>query len=327
MLVLSGRDVEELLDLDRLVDAVAAAMADLSAGRVSMPDRIGAFVDAPRTGILDMPVYVPSTRSLASKLVSIFPGNSGTELPVRQAVIVAFDPANGAPAALMDATYLTAARTAACSALSAKLLARADATTLAVLGTGAQAREHIRAVARVRPIETIRVAGRNLAAAQALARELADEVGARITATDSWQDALRDADIACGTTYADEPVLRRAWIAPGAHLTSIGYNPRGREIDDETVAEAALFVEDRHAALTATPPNLDIAEPISRGIITAEDIAGTLGELVTGSVEGRTGDEQITLYKSVGVAVQDAAAATLVLAAAREQGRGQQVDL
>src|SRR4051812_42036876 len=149
MLVLTRDDVRALLDLDDLIDALGPAMADLSAGRASVPDRIGALVRERDGRLLAMPGYVPSQGVLASKLVSLFPQNAGTAIPTHQGVIVAFDPATGSPAALLDGTEITAVRTAACSALSARLLAREDASVLAVVGTGVQAREHARALKRV----------------------------------------------------------------------------------------------------------------------------------------------------------------------------------
>jgi ornithine cyclodeaminase/alanine dehydrogenase-like protein (mu-crystallin family) len=326
VLVLTGADVESVLDMDRLIDAMAAALSDLSGGRVSMPDRAGAFVD-PTAGLLDMPSYVPSTQSLVTKLLTFFPANSGTALPVRQAVMVAFDPDTGEPAALVNATALTAARTAACSALSARLLARADATIAAIAGTGAQARAHARAIVRVRPITELRVISRSPDRAEAFAAELGRELPVEVVAAKDAAAGLDGADIICAATFAEDPVVRREWIAPGTHISSVGFNLRGREVDDATVAEALLFVEHRHSALHAAMPNMDLAQPISTGVITAEHIRGELGELVEGTVAGRTDDSQITLYKSVGVAVEDAAAATVILEAARAQGVGQQVDL
>ncbi|MFD9220027.1 ornithine cyclodeaminase family protein [Streptomyces sp. NPDC060064] len=331
MLILGQEDVAALLDCDALIDALAGAMADLSAGDAVVPARTAAPVPGlTATMLVDMPAYVPSTRALISKLVSVFPGNAGGPVPVRQGVVAVFDPDTGVPAALMDATWLTAARTGACSALSARLLAREDASVLAVLGTGPQARAHALAAVRVRPIRELRIAGRDRAKASALAEEVSDDpatAGVAVRAVGSYEEALDDADVVCAATYAQEPVVRRDWIKPGTHITSVGYNPQGREIDDQTVVDALLFVESRSAALSAVPPNRDLAEPIERGLINAGHVRAELGELVAGTATGRTGDEQITLYKSVGVAVQDAAAAALVLAAARERGMGQEVSL
>ncbi|MGZ6708771.1 MAG: ornithine cyclodeaminase family protein [Solirubrobacteraceae bacterium] len=328
MLVLSGAEVRELLDLDALIDALAPAMADLSAGRASMPARIAAMVPE-RDGLLAaMPGYVPSARALTTKLVSLFPRNAGTSIPTHQALIAVFDPQTGSPVALLDGTEITAARTGACSALSARLLAREDASVLAILGTGVQARAHARAMPRVRPIREIRIAGRDNAKARALAAELADELRLAVRAVTSYEAALQDADIACATTHAVEPVVRRAWLRPGVHVTSVGYNPAGREVDDRTVADALVCVESRDAVLAAVPAGSnDLIEPIRDGVIGEDHIHAELGELVLGTRRGRTSRDQISLYKSVGVAVQDAAAAALVLDAARERDVGREVEL
>jgi ornithine cyclodeaminase len=327
MLVLTSAQVDELLDIDALIDALASAMADLSAGRASSPPRVAALV-AEHEGLLGaMPGYVPSSQVLMSKLVSLFPHNAGGPLPTHQAVIVVFDPATGAPTALLDGTEITATRTGAGSALSARLLAREDASVLAVLGTGVQARSHVRAMRRVRPIREIRIAGRDAAKSEALAAELA-EPGLRVVAVASYQRALDGADIACATTHSAEPVVRREWLTPGVHVTSVGFTTSGREVDDATVADALVCVESRDAALAPPPAGSnDLLEPIRTGVITTEHVYAEIGELVAGTKQGRTSPEQITLYKSVGVAVQDAAAVALVVAAARERGLGTQISL
>jgi alanine dehydrogenase len=328
MLVLTHRDVEALLDLDALIDALAAAMADLSAGRASVPDRVAALVPGQDAFLAAMPGFVPSSGVLMAKLVSLFPRNAGSGLPTHQAVIAVFDPVTGTPTALLDGTAITAARTGACSALSARLLARDDAAVLAILGTGVQARSHARAMCRVRPIRQIRVAGRNPAAAAELAAELSAALPVTAAAAPSYRDALDGADIACAASHAAEPVIRRSWLSPGVHITSVGFNPAGREIDDATIAAALVCVESRQAALAPFPAGSnDLLIPIREGIITADHIHAELGELVAGGKPGRSSREQITLYKSVGVAVQDAAAAALVIAAARERGAGQHIGL
>lgn len=326
MLVLTGAQVEELLDLDDLVDALAAAMGDLSAGRASAPDRIGAVVPEHEGVLATMPGYVPSAGVLMAKLVTLFHRNAGTALPTHQAVIVACDPETGRPDALLDGTVITAVRTGAASALSARLLARPDAAVLAILGTGVQARSHARAMRRVRPIREIRVGGRDPARAAALADELAAELGVAVKGTASYADALDGVDIACATTADGEPAVQRAWLAPAMHVTSV--RAVGREIDDATVSDALVCVESRRAVLAPFPAgSADITEPVRDGVIAEDHLHAELGELVAGTRPGRTSDDQITLYKSVGVAVQDAAAAALVLRAARERGVGTEVPL
>jgi len=326
VLVLSRADIEQLLDLDRLRGAVASAMADLSAGRASMPPRIAASVPE-RDGLLAaMPAYLPSSGALTTKLVSLFPRN--TDRPTHQAVIVAFDPETGTPVALMDGEAITAARTAAASALATDLLARADPYRLVVIGTGVQARAHLRAVSRVRRFGSICVVGRDLAKAKALAMEFGGgnfrEVGAYV----HIEQAVREADVICACTHSPEPVVRREWLRPGTHVNSVGYNTAGREVDAATFRDALLVVESRVATLAKPPAGSnDIAMAIAEGAMTPDHVHAELGELVSGARPGRADAAQITLYKSVGVAVQDAAAAALVLEGARREHVGREVEI
>jgi len=327
MLVLSRADVERLLDLDRLREAVARAMADLSAGRVSMPPRIAAIVPERDALLAAMPAYLPSSGALATKLVSLFPRN--TDRPTHQAVIVVFDADNGSPLALMDGEAITAARTAAGSALATDLLARTDAQVLAVIGTGVQARAHLRAVPRVREFREVRLAGRHGEKALALLDEARDWLPrANLRMLTSYSQAEAGADVICAATHSPEPVVRREWLSAGAHVTSVGYNTAGREIDGATFRDALVVVESRAATLAPPPAGSnDIAMAIAEGAMTREHVHAELGELVSGAKAGRTDASQITLYKSVGVAVQDAAAAAMVLESARKAGVGRTIDL
>lgn len=324
MLVLSRVEVERLLDPDRLIEALAAAMADLSAGRASVPNRVAAEV-ADAGALFAMPAFLPSAGALTTKLVSLFPGN--TDRPTHQAVIVCFDPGNGTPVALLDGTAITELRTAGCSALATRLLARGDARVLAVLGTGAQARAHGRLVPRVRTFERVLVAGRDRGKAEALAGELGRQLGLPTQAA-TFEEAVRAADVVCACTHSPDPVVRRAWLRPGTHVTSVGFNTAGREVDAETVRDAVVVVESRTAALAPPPAGAnDLLWPIREGVIGPDHVHAELGELVAGTRPGRTSPEQITLYKSVGVAVEDAAAAALALAEARRAGKGAELDL
>jgi ornithine cyclodeaminase/alanine dehydrogenase-like protein (mu-crystallin family) len=325
VLVLDKREVESLLDPDALRTAVGAALADLSAGRASMPTRIAALV-AERDALLAvMPAYLPSAGALTTKLVSLFPRN--TDRPTHQAVIVAFDPETGTPSALMDGEAITAARTAAGSALATDLLARPDAATLAVIGTGVQARAHLNALPRVRRFREIVIAARDGAKAVALSREIAAQTNVP-TRTASFSEALRGADVVCACTHSAEPVVRRDWLRDGTHVNSVGFNTAGREVDGETVAAALVVVESRAAALAPPPAGSnDLLWPIRDGLIDAKHIYAELGEIVSGARPGRAGPSQLTLYKSVGVAVEDAAAAALVLRLARERGIGKNITI
>src|SRR5579862_697011 len=309
MLVLNRSEVEELLDLDELVGALARAHEELSSGATSMPARIAAMADSGLLGA--MPAYSPSA-GLGCKLVTLFPHN--TDRPTHQAAIVLFDPANGSPIALMDGTYVTAIRTAAAAALAARLLARDDAKVLALIGTGVQARSHARTFAHVREWTELRVAGRDAAKRDALAAEL----GATAC---SLEEAIRGADVVAATTHSAEPVVRAEWVSPGTHVSSVGYNAPGSELDPELVRAATIVIESRDSAFSPPPggaPELAGVDPMS---------VTELGELIAGVKTGRKTPVEITLYKSVGVAVQDLAAAALVLAAARERGAGLEIEL
>jgi alanine dehydrogenase len=312
VIVLSQRDVEELLDLDALVDALADAHRELSEGKASMPPRIAAFAE--RSGLLGaMPAYLPSA-GLACKLVSLFPENRDRH--THQALIAVFDPANGTPVALMDGTYITATRTAAGSALATRLLARDDARVLAILGAGVQARTHADALRRVRDFAEVRIASRDRARAAATA----EEIGAIVV--DSFEEAVRGADVVAATTHATGPVVLREWLTPGAHVNSIGANPAGSgEVDPSIVRDAAVVaVEYRESTLAPPPAGASELQGLERDVV-------ELGELVAATKPGRGSRDEVTLYKSVGVAVQDAAAAALVLAAAQERSVGREIEL
>lgn len=308
MIVLGREEVAALLEPSALIDAVATALADLSAGSASVPPRIAAFTPL---GLLGAMVgYVPSLDVLAAKLVAVFPQNA--EMPTHRALVAVFDPRTGAPQAILDGEEITAQRTAAASALATRLLAREDAEVLAIVGTGVQASSHARYLASARKFRAVVVAGRN----PAKTAKLAAEIGGRPA---SIEEAVRSADVICAATHAADPVIRMAWVRPGAHLNSIGLNPRGQELDG--TAGALVAVESRSSAFAAPPAGANEL----RGLAPASAVE--LGELLSGSRVGRTSREQITVYKSVGVAAEDAAAAALVVRRARERGIGRTIEL
>ncbi len=328
MLLLNQKEVEELLDLDTLIDALASAMVELTDGQVSQPPRIGAQIQQREGNLLVMPVYLPGSESLAVKLVSIFPHNHALGVPSHQALIAVFDAETGAPAAVMDGEHITAMRTAAGSALATRLLARRDSRVLAILGTGVQAKAHAVAIPRVRQITEIRIAGRYAAKARAVAQELSAELGISAKGTDSFHGAVLGADVVCACTHAASPVLLGKWLEPGVHVNSVGLNFQGREMDDETIRRSKVFVESREAALAAPPAGAnDLTWPIRDGVIDESHVLAEIGELVKRGHPARTSDDEITLYKSVGVAAQDAVAARMVLADAMEKGVGSDVKM
>ena len=305
MLVLSRTEVESLLDLDDLVDAVAAAMIDLSAGRASVPPRVAAMVTARDGFLAAMPAFLPSSGALTTKLVSLFPHNR--DRPTHQAIICCFDPETGTPLALIDGTHVTATRTAAGSACATRVLARPDATVVSVIGTGVQATSHAHALARNPNVHVIRIGGREQDNVKGLVENLRPLLGVTVEAASSIEDAIRSADIVCAATHADRPVVRLEWLAAGTHVNSVGFNVAGPgEVDEATMRNALVVVESRVAALAPPPAGaVELIGASERGI----SVHAELGEILAGTVQGRTDDTQITLYKSMGVAVQDAAAA------------------
>ena len=311
MIALGRAEVEALLEPEALIAAVRSALLDVSAGSASMPTRIAAF--SPSGLLAAMPAYLPSLGVLAAKLVAVFPGNATA--PTHQAVIVVLDPQDGTPLALLDGTSITAQRTAATSALATLLLAREDAAVLAIVGTGVQAESHARYLATVRKFREVRVAGRNPARAQALAARL----GA--VAMPDIESAVRGADVICATTHAKEPLVRRGWLKAGAHVNSVGLHAEGSELEASVLRDALLAVESRASAFAPPPAGaFDL-----RGLDAAAAVE--LGELAAGTRAGRRSAEQITVYKGVGVAAEDAAAAALVLRLAKARGWGAPVRL
>jgi alanine dehydrogenase len=308
MLVLSRAEVRELLDLDLLLDKLERAFVELSAGRTSVPPRIAASTE--RGFLAAMPGYADGV--LETKLVSVFAENR--DLPSHQATISVFDDQTGQPIALMDGTEITAVRTGAASAVSTRALARPDARVLAVLGAGVQARAHVEAARRVRDFDEIRVASRTFDRAQELAREVGG------VAVESFEEAVGGADVVSACTDASDPVLRADWLSPGTHVTSVGASRDGPELDQATVTAGLLVVESRVAfqPYPAGAHELQGLDP---------DSAAELGEILAGTREGRTSADQITVYKSMGHAVEDAAAAGLVYRQALEQGVGTEVEL
>ncbi|HSP10621.1 MAG TPA: ornithine cyclodeaminase family protein [Candidatus Dormibacteraeota bacterium] len=308
LLYLSRAEVERLLDVDAMLEALGTALVLFSSGVTSVPPRAGARVG--ERGILGaMPGYVPGV-ALEVKLVSVFPANHDVGLPSHQGLIAVFDEATGAPLAVMDGTYITAIRTGGTAAVATRALAREDASVLAILGAGVQGWSHLETFPRVRDFKEIRIASRNPDHAAALAAG-----HPRAQVAQSFEEATRGADVVACCTDARTPVIRREWLKKGAHVSSVG-GTWGPEIDAATIAASNVFVEWRGSSSTPPPAGAVELQGIDPGAITE------VGEVLAGTRPGRRSEEEITLYKSTGHAVEDAATARLVYDRAIAEGAG-----
>jgi ornithine cyclodeaminase len=274
-----------------------------------------------------MPAYLSRSGEFAVKIVSVHPHNSDRGLPTIHALVVALDAATGRPLALLEGGSLTAIRTGAASGAATDLLARPDARTVAVFGSGVQARTQLEAVSTVRSIQRAWVYSLDAPGARAFVQEMAGRgpIPDELTIAETPQAAVQQADIICTATTSSTPVFQGGDLQPGTHINAIGaFTPAMQEVDTETVRRSLVVVDSREAAMAEAG---DLIIPIQQGAISADWIRAEIGEIVAGVKPGRTNPEQITLFKSVGVAVQDAAAAARALQRAQEEGLGQVVDV
>ena len=325
MLVLSQTEVRELLPMDRCIELMAEALTGLSAGEAVNPLRHGIFLPD-RSGLLGlMPGYIAEPAALGVKVIAVFPDNHGSELDSHQGIVALFDAQNGRPLAILEASEITAIRTAAASGLATRLLAREDASELAILGSGRQARTHLEAMAAVRPLNKVRVFSPHREHREGFAAKARRRSSLLVRAVDSAEEAVRGADIICTTTTSADPVVHGSWIHPGAHINAAGSSVAGdRELDTASVLRARLFVDCRESTVNEAG---DFLIPKKEGAVTDEHIQGELGEILLGSIQGRQSADEVTLFKSLGVAVEDLAAATYVYTEAKDRGVGTEVEL
>ena len=321
MIVLTQRDIAELLPMRDCIEVMAGALGALARGESLVPLRTMIRLPHGSDIFALMPAYVGAPAAFGAKIITVFHGNHGTALDSHQGAVLLFNASNGALEALLDATAITSIRTAAVSALATRLLARDDADDLAIIGSGVQARMHLEAISLVRRIDRVRIWSRS----KANARALRDRYAPAAEVFDSAEDAVRGASIICVATSATEPVLRGEWVSPGAHVNAVGSaTPGAREVDTELVKRSRLFVDSRVSALNEAG---DVIIPLHEGEIAPEHIVAELGELVIGAKPGRRDQREITLFKSLGLAVEDIAAAQHVHAKALERGAGIIIDL
>jgi ornithine cyclodeaminase len=296
--------------MDDLIETMALALAVYSAGQVDQPVRPVIEVGPERNYFAVMPAAVTQPAAIGAKLVTVFHRNHERGLPSHLATILLLDPDTGGLLALMDGRYITEARTAAVSAVSVKHLARPDADVLGLVGSGVQARSHLEAIRRVRPLREVRVWSPNASRRDAFVREMSGATGLSIRGESSAARAVRDASIVVLATASPTPVIADDDIAPGAHVVGVGAcRPDQREMPAALVARASLFVDSRASALKESG---DVLLAIQDGVITAAHIASELGDVVSGRKPGRRSPEEVTIFKSLGLAVEDVLAARLV---------------
>jgi ornithine cyclodeaminase len=326
--VLSRDDIRTAVSMPRAIDIVKEAFAQLSAGKADVPVR--AHIDVPRhEGIaLFMPAYLHDSDQLGMKIVSLFPRNLEAGIPTIHALVALLDSATGRPTAILDGTYLTALRTGAASGAATDLLARADARVAAIFGAGVQGRTQLEAVGAVRDLEAVWVYDIDETAAARFAAEMSGAGGhlpAEIHIAASAREAVAEADVICTTTTARSPVFDHGDLKAGAHINAVGsFKPEVQEIPGETVVKAKLVVDSREACWAETG---DLIIPRDLGLISEEDVFAELGEIVAGDKPGRESDAEITLFKSVGNAVQDVSVAASALEEAERMRLGVEITL
>jgi alanine dehydrogenase len=321
--ILSGADVRQAITMAEAIEAVREAYIQLSTGQAVVPLRTLVPVEKREGVTLFMPAYLAGSDTMGAKVVSVFPENPAQGLPLIHALVLVVDARTGQPAAVMDGTYLTALRTGAASGLATDLLARPDARVVAIFGAGAQARTQLEAVCTVRRIERVWLYDADPKVAAAYVKEMnqrGDPIPPRISVAGSPGQAVRDADVICTATTSAKPVFEDADLKSGVHINGIGsYTPEMQEVPTATVVRARVVVDSRSASLAEAG---DLILPLKQGLITEADIHGEIGEVASGRIPGRQAEDEVTFFKSVGVAVQDVAVAGWVLRRATELNLG-----
>lgn len=319
--LLSAEDLRAALPMGDAVEAMKRAFAALSSGEADMPQRVAVQVPAVNGLALFKPAGLAA--GLGAKIVTVFPQNPDRGKPLIAGLVILLDPETGEPAALLDGTFLTAWRTGAASGAATDLLARRDARTAAILGSGVQARTQALAIDAVRELDEIRVYSPTRDHLERFEDEMTPQLSSRLRLAASPADAVRDADVVCAATTSSQPVFDGRDLKPGCHVNGVGsYTAEMREVDAETVRRSRVFVDHRPAARAEAG---DLIQAAADGV-TRADAWIELGEVVAGARRGRRDASEITFFKSVGVAVQDIEAGAVALARAREMGLGRMVE-
>jgi alanine dehydrogenase len=326
-LLLSGRDVRALLPMNECIEVMEGALRSVTDGSSVLPLRTVMRLDGTLNAFAAMPAVVGKGpgASLGAKIITVFPGNDATPYDSHIGVVLLFDAEHGKLLAIADASSITAIRTSAVSGLATRLLAREDAKELAILGAGVLAMPHLEAVLRVRDIKRVWVWSRSGDRAREFAARARQQFDVEIVVAGTAREAVESADVVCTITATRTPVLEGAWLAPGAHVNAVGASlPIARELDTAAVVRSRLFVDRRESTLSEAG---DFLIPRSEGAITDAHILGELGDLLAGSVRGRVNRDDVTLFKSLGLAVEDVAALRHIHTKALATGVGTRVAL
>jgi ornithine cyclodeaminase len=298
-------------------------MRALSTGGADVPLRTVMQIPSSRNFFAVMPGYLDDPRGLGAKIITVYPDNAKRGLPSHLGLVLLFDAEIGFPLAVMDAAEVTAIRTAAASAVATRALARKDAEHLAILGTGEQAVTHLEAISKVRTLRSVRVWGRSIEKAELFAEAQGPRLSVRVEISKTAEDAVTGADIVCTVTASREPVLNGAWLGRGAHVNLVGASRlNAREADDDVVTGSRFFVDSRTSARAEAG---ELRHAMDAGLVSESHILGEIGDVLSGSVIGRTGEDDVTVYKSLGVAAQDLAAAHVIYERAVRDGIGTRV--
>jgi alanine dehydrogenase len=310
MLVLSEEQVRSLIDIEELIAALEQAHIQYSTGKAVMPVRLVVGLPQIQGRITSMPGYLTEDKALGMKVVTYFQNNPEQDLPAILATVMLFSASTGKMIAVMDGSYITAIRTACASAMATRALANPETPVLGILGAGVQARAHIQALCRVREMSKIKLYSPSSISATNLKRELEPAAGVAIEVAKSAEEAVRHSDLVVTATTAQQPILRFEWLKPGAHINAVGsHRPDSRELDGPTLAHSKLIVDSREAIMAECG---DILLAIKEKNITESHIHAEIGEVLAGTKSGRSDSDEVTLYKSVGIAIQDVATAQLV---------------
>jgi len=325
VLIINQEEVRKLLPMSDCIDLMGQALETLGRGQGLNPLRPVLWLPDKRGALGMMPGYLGDIEAMGIKVISVFPGNHGTKYDSHQGAVMLFETEHGQLLALVDASEVTAIRTAATSGLATRLLARPEAKNLAILGSGVQARTHLEAMLAVRPIQQVRVWSRDMGNARDFARAALDHHGVKIEVMSTVETAVAGADIVCTTTAAPDPILMGKQLEPGMHINAVGSSvPFTRELDSAAVARSLLFVDRRESTVNEAG---DYLLAFKDGVIAESHILAELGEIILGQHPGRQSSADITIFKSLGLAVEDVASAYAIYQAALAQGMGVSVEL